>query len=230
MRRYLITGASRGIGRAIAERLAAPGVELLLNGRDEEALAEVCEGVRQQGAQAVALPFDLSHTSEIKEWLKQLGDEPVDLLVNNAGVAVVKPFEEVSLAEWERTLAVNVTAPFVLVRELVPRMPPGGAIANILSIAARTGIPGWSSYCMSKFALEGFTQSLREELRARKLRVINLYPAATRTHIWQSVPGEWDREKMMSPKQVAAALAFALEQPPSVLVESIALGDLAGTL
>ena len=83
---------------------------------------------------------------------------------------------------------------------------------------------------MSKFALEGFSQSLRAELRDHKIRVINIYPAATDTDIWNAVEGDWPRDQMISANEVAAAVAFALAQPPDVLVENITLGNLGGDL
>jgi NADP-dependent 3-hydroxy acid dehydrogenase YdfG len=83
---------------------------------------------------------------------------------------------------------------------------------------------------MSKFALEGFSQAIREELRARKIRVINIYPAATDTDIWNAVEGERPREKMISAEQVASTVAYALAQPPDVLIENITLGNLSGSL
>src|SRR5207249_3226201 len=135
MKRYLITGASRGIGRAIAEKLAAADVTLLLHGRDTVALADTRKAVEPHCAQVILL------------------------------------------------------------------------------IAARTGFANWSAYCMSKFALEGFSQSVREELRDRKIRVINLYPAATDTNIWDHIEGKWPRRKMISPKDVAGAVAYALSRP-----------------
>src|SRR6516164_2719902 len=88
----------------------------------------------------------------------------------------------------------------------------------------------WSAYCMSKFALEGFSQSVREELRERRIRVINIYPAATNTGIWDAVAGDWPREKMISPGQVADAVAFAISQPSDVLVENVTLRKLTGNL
>ena len=114
--------------------------------------------------------------------------------------------------EWEQTLGVNVTAPFMLIQHFAPRMQPGSSIVNILSVAAKTGFPGWSAYCMSKFALEGFTQSVREELREHKIRMINVYPAATATEIWNNVAGDWPRDKMMSPSEIADAVTFALSR------------------
>jgi 3-oxoacyl-[acyl-carrier protein] reductase len=230
MKRYLITGASRGIGRAIAEKLAAPDVTLLLHGRDPVALAQTCESVKSRCASVVSLIHDLAKPKGVSALASEVGAGPVDLLVNNAGVAVVKPFCEVTMVEWEQTIGVNVTAPFLLAQHFVPQMPPGSSIVNILSVAAKTGFANWSSYCMSKFALEGFSQSVREELREHKIRVINIYPAATDTDIWNAVEGDWPRHQMISATQVADSVAFALAQPPDVLIENITLGNLSGSL
>jgi NAD(P)-dependent dehydrogenase (short-subunit alcohol dehydrogenase family) len=230
MKRYLITGASRGIGRAIAEKLAASEVELLLHGRDTVALADVCNSVKPACASVVSLIHDLAVTSGVSDLIAQVGKDPLDLLVNNAGVAIVKPFGEITRIEWEQALGVNVTAPFLLTQHFAPSMPPGSSIVNILSIAAKTGFPNWSAYCMSKFALEGFSQSVREELRDRKIRVINVYPAATDTNIWNNIEGEWPRAKMISSEEVASAVAYALSRPADVALENITLSNLTGNL
>ena len=230
MKRYLITGASRGIGQAIAKKLAAPNVTLLLHGRDTVALAETCKLVQSRCARVISLIHDLAVATGVSDLIAEVGDEPLDLLVNNAGVAVVKPFGEITQVEWEQTLGVNVTAPFLLVQRFAPDMPPGSSIVNVLSIAAKAGFAGWSAYCMSKFALEGFSQSVRAELRDHKIRVINIYPAATDTDIWNAVEGNWPREQMISANDVAAAVAFSLAQSPDVLVENITLGNLGGDL
>jgi NAD(P)-dependent dehydrogenase (short-subunit alcohol dehydrogenase family) len=221
MKRYLVTGASRGIGRAIAETLAAPDVALLLHGRDTVALAEVCKSVKPRCGRVVRLIHDL---------IAAVGSDPLDLLVNNAGIAIVKPFGEITHVEWEQTLGVNVTAPFLLTQRFAPELPPGSSIVNILSIAAKTGFANWSAYCMSKFALEGFSQSVREELREHKIRVINIYPAATDTNIWNNLEGDWPRDKMISPNDVASAVAYALSRPANVALENISLSNLTGNL
>jgi NAD(P)-dependent dehydrogenase (short-subunit alcohol dehydrogenase family) len=230
MSRILITGASRGIGRAIAEKLAAPDVTLLLHGRDTVALAETCRAVGSQCAGVVKLIHDLATEKGVAGLISQVGSEPLNVLINNAGIAVVKPFREITPEEWKQTLGVNVTAPFLLMQRFAGQMPPGSSIVNILSIAAKTGFANWSAYCMSKFALEGFSQSVREELREHRLRIINIYPAATNTEIWDDVAGDWPRGKMISPEQVADAVAFAIAQPSDVLVENITLGKLRGNL
>ena len=230
MKRILITGASRGIGRAIAQRLAAPDVKLLLHGRDTVALAETCKTAGANCAGVVKLIHDLAAAKGVADLISEVGSDPLDVLINNAGIAVVKPFREITPEEWKQTIGVNVTAPFLLMQRFAGQMPPGSSIVNILSVAAKTAFPNWSAYCMSKFALEGFSQSVRAELREHRIRVINIYPAATSTEIWNGVAGDWPREKMISPEQVADAVAFALSRPDDVLVENITLSNASGNL
>ncbi|MBK7142351.1 MAG: SDR family NAD(P)-dependent oxidoreductase [bacterium] len=230
MQRILITGASRGIGRAIAEQLAEPDTRLLLQGRDMAALENTAAVVTAKGAQTELLRFDLGRRDEVFELLKKLDSIPIDIFINNAGVGMVAPLEQVTQEDWDLTVAVNVTAPFLLCQRLVPQMKAGASIVNILSGAAKIGFPGWTSYCMSKFAMDGFAKALREELRPRGIRVINIYPGATDTDIWDQVPGDWPREKMMKAESVGMAVKAALEQPANILVEDITLGIISGRL
>src|SRR5437762_12731474 len=152
MKLILITGASRGIGRAIAEKLAAPDVTLLLHGRDKVALAETCKSVQPQCAGAITLIHELATEKGVSNLISVVGGDPLDVLINNAGIAVVQPFREITPDEWKQTVGVNVTAPFLLMQRFVGQMPPGSSIVNLLSIAAKTGFATWSAYCMSKFA------------------------------------------------------------------------------
>ena len=230
MKRILITGASRGIGRAIAEKLAATDVTLLLHGRDTVALAETRKVVEKNCAKVVPLIHDLATAKGVSNLISEVGTVPIDVLINNAGIAVVKPFREITRTEWDQIVGVNVTAPFLLMQHFACEMPPGSSIVNILSVAAKTGFPNWSAYCMSKFALEGLSQSIREELREHRIRVINIYPAATSTEIWDDVAGDWPREKMMAPSELADAVAYALSRPNEVAVENITLTNASGSL
>jgi benzil reductase ((S)-benzoin forming) len=148
MRRVLITGASRGIGRAIAERLAALGGELVLHGRDRRALAVTCRLVEKAGAQATEAVGDLATEDGVQAVVAAAGDAPLDALIHNAGMAVVKPVGEVTLEEWQTSLAVNVTAPFLLTQRLLPMIvAASGSVVHVLSTAAHRGFPGWSAYC-----------------------------------------------------------------------------------
>src|SRR5258707_297439 len=179
MKGILITGASRGIGRAIAEKLAAPDVTLLLHGRDTVALAETCKSIHSQCAGVIKLIHDLATEKGVSNLISQVGGDPLDVLINNAGIAVVKPFREITPDEWNQTFGFIVTAPFLLRRRFVGQMQPGSSIVNILSIAAKPGFANWSAYCMSKFALEGFSQSVRGELRERE----NIHDAGAGRHL-----------------------------------------------
>ena len=228
--RILITGASRGIGRAIAVRLAGPNTHLILHGRDQKALDQTAALAREKGAYTETVICDLADSIAVQKIAQTLAAQPIKVLINNAGIAVVKPLTEHSLEEWQRTLAISVTAPFLLTKHLAPVIPRGGSIVNILSIAAKVGFVDWSSYCMSKAALDGFAKAVREELRPKGIRVINIYPASTDTEIWDKVPGEWPRDRMMRPESTADAVAMALAQPSDILVDDISLGPIGGTL
>ena len=230
MKRVLITGASRGIGRAIAQKLAAPDMALLLHGRDRNALNETCRMVEGKGARTIPFLYELADHSQIAKLIEAIGSDPLDVLINNAGIAIVKPVDSISVDEWNKSLAVNVTAPFLLTQKLSPKMKAGASVVNILSIAAKTGFANWSSYCMSKFAFEGFSQSIREELRPRGIRVLNIYPAATSTEIWRTVEGDWPRDKMMSPDEIAEAVAYALSRPGDISVENITVAKTSGAI
>lgn len=228
MDRYLITGASRGIGRAIAEVLANKNSELLIHGRDEKALDKTSQLVEAKGSKAVRIIADLSNTEGIEHIVKQAGKKPLKALINNAGITLVKPFEKITLEEWNNIFFVNVTSSFLLIQKLLPLLSNGSSILNILSTASRKGYTEWSAYCMSKYAMEGFTQSIREELQPRGIRVINIYPGGTATDIWKDVPGEWDFESMMKPSVVADTVKFALDSPSDVLIDNLTLQNTAG--
>src|SRR5438270_13346033 len=131
MKRYLITGASRGIGRAIAEKLAGDDAVLLLHGRDTVALAQTRKAVEPRCAKVILLVHDLAKASAVSDLIAEVGKDPIDLLVNNAGVAVVKPFTEITTIEWEQTVGVNITAHFMLTQLFAWRMPTGSGLANI---------------------------------------------------------------------------------------------------
>jgi len=242
--RVLITGASRGIGRAIAERLAAPGTTLLLHGRDRQALDAVAATVRGAGGAARTFSADLADAEATVGLAAGVtaaladpalddtapADRALDVLIHNAGLAVVRPLEEITLEQWQRSLAVGVTAPFLLTQRLLGHVPDGGSVVNISSVAVRSPFPGWAAYAAAKHGLEGLSAVMRAELRGRGIRVINVYPAATDTGIWDAVAGDFPRDNMMAPQETAEAVAYALSRPASVLVDSIHVGWVGGNL
>ena len=230
MKNIVITGASRGIGRAIAVKLAEKDTHLFIHGRNTKDLAETAALVKETAGRVTQILADFSTTGGCDKLVLEAGDEPFDVLVNNAGMAVIKTVEQLTLDNWNKTIAVNVTAPFIITQKLMRQMKKGSSIVNILSTAARNVFTNWSSYCMSKHALRGFSDTLREELRPRGIRVIAVYPGSVDTAIWNTIPGEWPKEKMLKPEQVAAAVAFALSRPDDTLIEDISLGHTVGRL
>jgi short-subunit dehydrogenase len=230
MQRYLITGASRGIGRAIAVRLAEKGKLIFLHGRDHRALNKTSQAINSRNGKPRLITADLRSLAGVEKLLAEVGKEKIHLLVNNAGIAVVKPVGKITFSEWQTSLFLSVSVPFLLVQRLLPQMPSGSSIVNILSVAATQGFPNWSSYCAGKFALDGFSKCLREEVRGKGIRIISVYPKATSTDLWKQVPGKWPGQKMMKPEEVAEAVYYAVNRPPSTVIEDIYLGNVAGNL
>jgi NAD(P)-dependent dehydrogenase (short-subunit alcohol dehydrogenase family) len=228
----VVIGASRGIGRATALALAEPGVHLVLAARDAEALGEAAAEARERGAQALAVPCDVTAEPHVRRLIETAAGLTgrIDLLVNSAGGAVVAPFEQLSLAAWEEALRVGLTAVFLVCKHAAAHMRAGGLIVNIASVAARQAFPDWSAYAAAKHGVLGFSGAIREELRGRGIRVSVVLPAATDTTLWDAVPGEWNRANMLRSADVARAVAQLAAQPEYMTTEEIVVGHVAGRL
>lgn len=228
----LIVGASRGIGRATALALAAPDTHLVLAARSAADLTAVAADVRAAGAAATTVPCDISAEPHVRRLVDTAAaiSGRIDMLVNSAGIAVVAPFTELSLADWETTLRTNLTAVFLVCKHAAPLMPDGGLIVNVASVAGRQGFPNWSAYSAAKFGLIGFSNAIREELRPRGVRVTSVLPAATDTTLWDSLSGEWNRANMLRVEDVGRAIAQLAAQPPYVATEELVIGHVAGRL
>jgi NAD(P)-dependent dehydrogenase (short-subunit alcohol dehydrogenase family) len=146
----------------------------------------------------------------------------VDILINNAGIAHPSlPVEKLSCEHWKAVIETNLTGTFLVTRAILPLMPSGGTMVNNLSIAATRVFPGWSAYGASKHGALGLTNTLREELRPKSIRVIALLPGATSTDIWDAPWPDAPRKNMMSPETVAQALVNALTLPVASTVQRI---------
>ena len=182
----LVTGATSGLGREVALRLASAGVDVALVGRTQSALDDAARAVEARGVRAVPLTADLAATAGLADVVdratRELGH--VSVLVNAAATDVPGSAEELALEDWEHVVAVNLTAPFALAKAVMPHMrsADGGLIVNISSVAGRRGWANASAYCSTKFALTGLTQSLAAEGREHGIRVCVLYPGAMSTN------------------------------------------------
>ena len=228
----LIIGASRGIGRATALALAVPGTHLVLAARDGAALETLAGEVCVAGADASAVPCDVTAEPHVRRLIETAAGITgrIDILINSAGGAIVAPFEQLALEDWERSLRVGLTGVFLACKHAVAHMPVGGLIVNVASVAARQVFPGWSAYIAAKHGLLGFSGAIREELRGRGVRVTLVLPAATDTALWDDLPGDWNRANMLQPEDVARAIAQLAAQPVYMTTEEIVVGHVAGRL
>ncbi|MGF1498240.1 MAG: SDR family NAD(P)-dependent oxidoreductase [Elainellaceae cyanobacterium] len=212
----LITGASRGIGRAIALELARCGVSrLILVARNPQRLAMVVAEVRQLGADAIALPLDLTRPVEVSIAIAQTWRDygPVHLLINCAGVAYQTPFLHSRLHQVENEIATNLLGTYTVTRLIAKRMAAQrwGTIVNVSSLMGKIGAPTMATYSATKFALLGFTQALRNELAPHQVRVVAVLPTLTDTDMVRQM--HWFRWVVpMRPEQVAIALVRGLQQ------------------
>lgn len=229
----LITGATRGIGLAIARALARQGCNLILTARDDKALNRVGRELLRMRIKVLCQACDVSNPHSVDGLFRLIRGEmsKFDILVNNAGIAhPTLPVDQLPYPTWKDVFATNVDGTFLITQAALGMMKNGGTIVNNLSIAATRVFAGSAAYNASKHAALGFTNTLREELRPRKIRVIGLQPGATDTDIWKTLWPDAPRRKMMSPDTVAQAVVQAILIPPSATVETIELLPSAGTL
>ncbi len=218
--RILVTGAGRGIGRAIALRFAREKARIAIAARTSSELDSVVAEITRAGGDArvqqMNVADQLSVEGAVWRSVEHLGGA-IDVLVNNAGVFDVKPFEEMDDATWRRNLEVNLSGPFYGPWEPLLQ-GERRHIFNIASVAARKGFVGNTAYCASKYGLRGFGDAAR---LPKGVRVSTVYPGATDTRIFDNVPGQWDRSKMNKPEDVAEVVWSAYMAPPETNVDDL---------
>ncbi|MFS8806801.1 SDR family oxidoreductase [Synechococcus sp. R6-10] len=225
--RALITGASRGIGRAVALALARQGIAVALVARSQPDLLAVQAQIQDQGGKAAVFPMDLADLAALPQQLQALLDRfgVCDVLVNNAGMAHVGPLVTLPLSDWQRVIDLNLTAAFLCAQAVLPgmRRQRCGTIVNVISIAGKRAFPNWGAYCASKFGLMGFSQALAEEERQHGIRVTSLCPGAVDTSLWDTgtVGVNFDRSKMLSPEWVADLITYIVRLPTGAVVEDL---------
>jgi 3-oxoacyl-[acyl-carrier protein] reductase len=219
----LITGASRGIGKEIALELARQGATcLILVARDRDRLILVAEEIRALGATAIVLPLDLTKPVDVTIAMAQAWQRygPIHGLINCAGIAYQSTFLNARLCDMEREISTNLVGLYTVTKPLAKRMAARkeGTIVNVSSLMGKVAAPSMATYSATKFAILGFTQALRQEMRAHKVQVVALLPSLTETDMVQDI----DRFKWMlpmTPQQVAKAMVVGLKgRNPEIVV------------
>jgi NAD(P)-dependent dehydrogenase (short-subunit alcohol dehydrogenase family) len=229
----LVTGASRGIGFEIALALAAEGCDLVITGRDEKKLSRACREIEKHGVQVLAQTCDIRNPDSVDYLFVVIRalHRPLDFLINNAGIGHRSlEVSKLPYPTWMDVIDTNLTGTFLMTQAALGVMKRGSTIVNNLSIAAERVFPGSAAYNASKHGALGFTDTLREELRPKGIRVIALLPGATDTEIWKTLWPKAPRKKMMSAATVARTVVNALLVPADSTVEKLIVMPSSGTL
>jgi NAD(P)-dependent dehydrogenase (short-subunit alcohol dehydrogenase family) len=228
----LVTGGTSGIGRAVAERLAGQGAEVIVSGRDQDRGAEVVAAIESAGGKARFVAADLASFADVKRLAEATSD--VDVLVNNAGLFPGGPTDQTTEEAFDVTFDVNVKAPFFLTAAIAPRMAAkgGGAIINISTMAATIGMNGLAAYGASKAAVESLTKAWTAEYAAQGVRVNTVAPGPTRTPASTAMGETFDvlasstpAGHGATPEEIAAAVTFLASDDASFIYGAILPAD-----
>ena len=200
----MITGASQGLGRALALAYAREGAQIVINSRQEESIRPVAEEAESKGAEVLALAADVSRSADVERLVgaatRRFGC--VDVLVNNAGVLGPRvTIAEYPEDEWRLVIDANLTGTFLVSKAVIAHMPKGGSIVNVVSGVSVEGRPGWGAYSVSKFGVEGLTQILAAELKERGIRVNAVDPGGMRTEMRAAAYPEEDPTTRITPEE-----------------------------
>ena len=224
----LITGASKGIGRATAKAFSNSGWDLLLVSRSEDDLESLINEIDNKKIKVFYKSIDLSNPKDISKGILELMNHGLvpSVLINNAGVAWTGDLLSMPLDKWEWIMQMNLTSVFQICSEVVPLMrKKGGLVINVSSHAARNSFPQWGAYCVSKAALASFTKCLAEEERKNLIRACTLTLGSVNSSLWDSdtVGMQFDRDSMLSVDQVAFELLHLASQPINLIIEDLTL-------
>jgi len=222
----LVTGATEGIGRATALALGRAGYRVGICSRSTEKVEATLAELRAQGVAAAGAAADVADPDQVRHLVEQvrgtLGE--IDVLVNNAGVLIARPIEELTLEDWDVTMATNLRSLYLTTRLVLPGMRTRrqGTIVNVASLAGRNGFVGGSAYSASKHAVLGFSRSLMLEVRKDNVRVIAICPGSVATGMLRDQAMlKPDHERILRPEDVAASILHVLTLPTGALVSEL---------
>jgi 3-oxoacyl-[acyl-carrier protein] reductase len=229
----IVTGASRGIGRAISVALAKEAATVVLAARSIEKLQETAEKIAQAGGKAEIVATELTEEESIKNLVKTTNDKfnRLDILINNAGVTHSAKLEQTATEDWQRCISINARAPFILCREALPLLKKShpAYIVNIASVVGVKGYPFQSAYTSSKHALRGMTISLAEELKGSNIRVHLLCPGGVDTDMVGSVRPDIPKKDLIKPEEIAELVLYLVTHKGNAVIDELHIRRAAAT-
>lgn len=222
----LVTGATEGIGRAIAFSLGKAGYKVGVCARTPSKVEALLKDLTAAGVTAAGRTCDVGDPAQVAALVAYVTDRlgPVEVLVNNAGVGVIKPFAELTLAEWDGVMATNLRSLYLVTSAVLPGMRARGRgdVVNISSLAGKRGFPGGTAYAASKHAVMGFSESLMLEVRKEGVRVVALCPGSVDTKLIHSQTlFERDPAKILQPEDIASTVLAILQLPPRATISEL---------
>ncbi len=223
----LISGASRGIGRAIGTRLAHENHFVVLLARNAEEISELEFEIDQAGGKALSFAVDISQPEQVQATVDQVLQDfgRIDTLINNAGVGVFKNSELITTEEWDQVMDVNVKGSFLLTKAVLPAMKSAGSghIVGIASDVSKRTFAEGSLYCASKYAQHAYFEAVRREVRKLGIKVSVIYPGLVDTYFHEGDPGQPHRASYLQPRDIADAVAYILNAPAHVIIDELML-------
>lgn len=224
----VVTGATEGIGRAIAFRLGEAGAKVALCARTEPRVRETVQALRDARVDAIGKRCDVSDAADVQAFATFVAAERGDarVVVNNAGIGRFHPIEELSIEDWDATMAVNVRSLFLVTRAFLPGMKRsgGGTVVNIASLAGRNGVDGGTAYCASKHAVLGFSKALMLEVRKHNVRVVAICPGSVATPFMDKQARlRPNRERVLTADDVAHTVLASLTIGDRAMVSELDL-------
>ena len=221
----LVIGATGGIGSRTAKSLAGSGAKLFLTGRNAEKLEAVAVSCNVSPDRYFAL--DCSQDGSVNELKERYFQQfpTIDILINAAGIGIIKSMDTLDEADFLRTLNANLVAPFLLMKAFLPAMKEAktGLIINIPGVLGKVPMAGAAAYCASKYGIVGMMQSIREELKRTDIRITNLYLGGVDSPFWDAIDLKVQREKLVQAEDAAKAIWFLCQQPGSGVVSEMVL-------
>jgi 3-oxoacyl-[acyl-carrier protein] reductase len=221
----IVTGASRGIGRAISAAMAREDATVVLAARSIRQLQITAEQVIKAGGTAHIIRVELTEEESIRNLIQVTGEKlgRLDILVNNAGVTHSAPLEQTSTEDWDRCVSINARAPFILCREALPllKKSPSAYIINVASVVGIKGYPLQSAYTASKHALRGMAMSLAEELRGSNIRVHVLCPGGADTDMVGRVRPDIAKDELIKPPEIAELVLYLVTHKGNAVVDEL---------